>query len=178
MVRKSLLGALAMFLACGTAAAALSSGESRFLRDAAASGHAEVALAQLAQQKALREEVKQFAARMLEDHRKANASLTELAGAKQVDLPAAPPEDHRKHRERLDKLVGPEFDRAYMKMMVEDHEKAVKNFERQAKSAKDSDVRDFAARNLPTLKGHLAAARGTYDLSARRHGERETGSKR
>jgi putative membrane protein len=60
------------------------------------------------------------------------------------------------HQEKLNRLrqrTGADFDREYMKMMVEDHEKAISLFERAAQN-KDAEVKDFAAKMLPTLKKH------------------------
>jgi putative membrane protein len=42
--------------------------------------------------------------------------------------------------------------------MVEDHQKDVKAFEREATSGADADVKAFAAKTLPTLKEHLQQA--------------------
>ena len=179
---KSALRAVAA-LALGAAATAgaqqtVSSADAGFLKKAAQAGLAEVQLAELAQRKALHEEVKQFADRMVADHRKANEDLMGLAASKRVPLPTEVDDKHRKELGRLEKLVGPDFDRAYMKMMVDDHGRVVRDFEHQAKSARDAEVREFAAKTLPVLQGHLSAAKATYDitLAPKRTGERGTGS--
>ncbi len=177
---RGIVAALALGVATGAVSKELSAGEERFLKQAAADGLAEVQLGRLAQDKALREEVKQFAAQMVADHGKANEELMGIAASRRVKLPTEPDGKQRRSLERLGKLLGPDFDRAYMKMMVDDHRKDVKEFERQAKSARDPEVRDFAARTLATLRGHMDAARATYDttLGSKRTGERETGSKK
>ncbi|HYC37935.1 MAG TPA: DUF4142 domain-containing protein [Usitatibacter sp.] len=166
--------------AAGTAWAqdALSRAEARFLEKAAEHGLAEVALGRLAQEKAMRDEVRQFADRMVADHSKANESLMEVAAANRVQLPTQLAERDQRELDKLRKLVGPEFDRAYMKRMLDDHRKDVKEFERQAKDAKNEEVRDFAARTLLVLQSHHAAAKGTFDLAnaPRRTGDRMAGS--
>ena len=43
--------------------------------------------------------------------------------------------------------------------MVSDHEKDVKEFQSEAKSAKDPDVKSFAENALPTLEEHLKEAK-------------------
>ena len=53
---------------------------------------------------------------------------------------------------------GAAFDRMYMKMMVEDHEKAVALFTSASKS-EDSEVKLFAVKKLPTLEMHLSHAK-------------------
>lgn len=65
--------------------------------------------------------------------------------------------------ERLGKLSGNDFDKAYMKHMVDDHKKDVSEFEKASRSAKDPEVKAFAAKTLPTLKAHLQQAQTTYD---------------
>jgi putative membrane protein len=128
----------------------------------------------------MRDEVKQFATRMVEDHAKANEDLKKVAAAHNVQLPAALDKKHQKEMDRLQKLVGPEFDYAYMKLMVNEHKKDVKEFRKHAKSRKPNDVTAFAAATLPTLQSHLQAAEATYDIAAasKRTGQRETGSSR
>lgn len=60
---------------------------------------------------------------------------------------------------KLSNLSGDAFDREYVNMMVKDHEKDVKEFEKVSTKAKDPDVRAFAAKTLPTLREHLQQIR-------------------
>jgi putative membrane protein len=60
---------------------------------------------------------------------------------------------------KLSGLSGDAFDREYINMMVKDHEKDVKEFEKASTKAKDPDVRAFAAKTLPTLREHLQQVR-------------------
>jgi putative membrane protein len=60
---------------------------------------------------------------------------------------------------KLSGLSGDAFDREYVNMMVKDHEKDVKEFEKASTNAKDSDVRAFATKTLPTLREHLQQVR-------------------
>lgn len=135
--------------------------ERKFMEKAAAHGRAEVELGRLAQDRARSEEVKKFAERMVRDHGKANEELERIAAAKGVQLPAAPDKDHRKKMEKLGRLSGQEFDRAYMKEMTKDHKSDLGDFRKQAKSAKDPQVKAFAAKTLPTLEEHHKLAQAT-----------------
>ncbi|MGZ5041769.1 MAG: DUF4142 domain-containing protein [Usitatibacter sp.] len=170
-------------LALGASAQALAKsslprGDVKFLQETAADGMAEVELGKLAQQKAMREEVKGFATRMVDDHSKANEDLKAVAAASGVDLPAGPDKKHQKMMAKLEKLSGGDFDRAYMHDMVVDHLKDVHEFREHAKSRKDNEAKAFAARTLPTLQGHLDAALATNDIvqAPKRAGNRTTGS--
>ncbi|MVN22159.1 DUF4142 domain-containing protein [Mucilaginibacter arboris] len=125
-----------------------------FAVKAANGGMAEVALGQLAQQKATNPDVKAFGAKMVTDHTKANDKMMALAKQKNITLPAAIGNDEQKVMDDLSKKTGKDFDKAYVKEMVKDHDKDVKLFEDESKNGKDADVKAFAATTLPVLKMH------------------------
>lgn len=138
-------------------AASKTSSSTEFIEKAAAGGMAEVQLGNLAQERASSDEVKRFAKRMVDDHTKVNDDLKQVAEKKHVTLPTELDAKHKALYDRLSKLSGTEFDRAYMDAMLADHREDVAEFERAAKSS-DPGVRDFASRTLPTLQDHLASA--------------------
>ena len=144
--------------AAGALASSISHGEREFIEKAAKGGMSEVELGQFAQQHASSDQVKQFAAKMVKDHSKANEELRSLAQAKGVTMPAAPKRGEDHEMGKLAKLQGDAFDREYMDHMVKDHVKDVKEFRKQADKAKDADVKNFAANTLPTLQEHLRMA--------------------
>ena len=139
--------------------AALSSNDSHFLMEAAQGGQAEVKLGQLAAERAASSDVKQFGQRMVDDHTRANQELMRIAGNKNVDLPQQPNAEQQETYDRLSKLSGAAFDRAYMSDMLKDHEKDVADFDKTSKQASDTDVKAFATQTLPTLQEHLQIAR-------------------
>jgi putative membrane protein len=97
------------------------------------------------------------------DHGKANEGLKRVAAAKGVLLPTGLDRKHRNELERLEKLSGANFDREYMKHMVDDHKKDVAEFRRAANDLKDPEVRNFASSKLPTLEEHLKLAEKAAD---------------
>jgi len=58
----------------------------------------------------------------------------------------------------LGKKTGAEFDKAYLEMMVKDHEEAVELFT-DASDNKNQTIKTFAADNLPMLQMHLDKAK-------------------
>ena len=64
--------------------------------------------------------------------------------------------------DKLSKMRGAEFDRAYMREMVEDHDKDVKKFRQQAEHGNDADLKTFAQNTLPVLEQHQKMA---HDIS-------------
>ena len=134
--------------------ALLSSSDREFIMKAAEGGMLEVTLGQIAINKAVNPDVKQFAQRMVDDHSKANQELSALATSKGVTLPAADTKKEQKMKEHFDKHAGADFDREYMKQMVKDHKATVEMFERHSKSGRDADLKAFADKTLPTLREH------------------------
>jgi len=135
--------------------AVVTGGDLAFMNDAAAGGMAEVELGKLAASKAQNAEVKAFAQKMIDDHSKAGEDLKNLAAQKKVTLPPDVLPTHKEVMNKLSKLSGADFDREYVKAMVEAHEKDVTAFNSVANTATDADVKAFAAKTLPTLKMHL-----------------------
>jgi putative membrane protein len=133
--------------------------DAAFMRQAAADSTAEVEHGRLAAQNGQSNDVKQFGQRMVDDHSKANDELKGLASQKQVTLPTELEGKHRAMQDRLMKLKGAAFDKAYMAHMVTAHQQAVSLFQRESKAGKDADAKAWAAKTLPTLQEHLKMAR-------------------
>lgn len=147
----------------GEATAPVSEEDSKFAVMAASGGMMEVQLGELAQQKASSQRVKDFGAMMVRDHTKANDELKNLAGMKNITVPPAPGEDHMDQITNLSKKSGREFDREYMKMMVDDHQEDIDEFEKCSNNSKDADLKAFAAKTLPVLRTHLDSAKAIND---------------
>ena len=129
-----------------------------FAKEAAIGGMAEVELGNLAKQNAANADVKQFGDRMATDHGKANDELKQWASSKNVTLPADLDAKHKALKDRLAKLNGDAFDKAYMHEMVTDHQHDVAAFKKEAASGKDADLKAWAGKTLPTLQDHLKMA--------------------
>lgn len=130
-----------------------------FLMEAAMGGMMEVELGRLATQQGASEAVKQFGQRMVDDHSKANTELMSLASSKGITLPTELDDKHRQHVTKLSGMTGAEFDRAYAREMVSDHNKDVAMFEKQSNRGADPDLKAFATKTLPTLREHQQMAR-------------------
>jgi putative membrane protein len=136
----------------------IAAADQTFLKNAAVGGLMEVELGRLATEKASSADVKQFGQRMVDDHGKANEQLATIAKQKNVDVATQLTGKGKADYDRLSKLSGEQFDRAYMQMMVQDHRKDVAEFRKESTSAKDADVKSFASQTLPTLEDHLKMA--------------------
>lgn len=137
----------------------LANEDTAFLREAASGGMMEVKLGQLAGERAANADVRRFAERMVNDHTNINRDLTTFAERKGVSIPKEMNKEHQATLDKFKDLRGADFDRTYMKTMVKDHEDDAKAFEKQAKDAKDPDLKALASRVLPFVKNHLTMAR-------------------
>ncbi len=141
-----------------TAAKSSTKMDDMFAKKAAEGGMAEVELGKLATDKASNPEVKSFGERMVNDHTKANDELKGVAGKEGIQLPTDLNAKDKAEKERLSKLSGAAFDRAYINHMVLDHKKDVADFQKEASTGKDDAIKNFASQTLPTLQDHLKQA--------------------
>lgn len=139
----------------------LNSSDYKFAVDAYRANTEEINLAQLAAQKASDPAVQQFAQRMIQDHTKANQQLSQIVSQKGATMPTTPTSGQERETDRLAKLSGADFDKAYMDYMVKEHKKDVKEFQKEADKAKDPDIKAFAANTVPILQEHLQMAENT-----------------
>ena len=132
-----------------------------FAEKAASGGMMEVMLGKIAQTNALSDKVKKFGMMIVRDHSKANDELMAIADKMKVTLPKEMMPMQEQMVADLKTKKGAEFDKAYMDMMVNDHNEDISLFENEAQSGTDVMLRDYAAKTLPTLKMHLIAAKST-----------------
>ena len=122
--------------------------DTHFAMNAAEGSILEVELGRLASEKASNAEVKEFASRMITDHTRGNMELKAIAESKDLALPAVErvKAKHQGRIQKLEKLEGAAFDRAYMADMVKDYDKDVALFEKQANSGRDAALQEFGGR--------------------------------
>lgn len=146
----------------------LSNADERFLKDAAVDGLYEVEVGKVASQRASDAPLKAFAEMLVAQHSAANDELRQLAGMRNVALPNELPVMKRRAVEKLRKIKSSDFDHEFIdKVVIEDHEKDIKHFEKASRDLKDADLRAWAEKMLPALRQHLADARNLSAASVR-----------
>src|SRR6184192_1260998 len=131
------------------AASKLSAADKTFMMNAAKGGMMEVGMGKQAAQNAQNADVKKFGNRMVTDHSKANSELMALAKEEGVSLPGA-------------KSAGKwKSDKDYMDAMVKDHQADLAEFQREAQSGTDPDLKAFAAKYSKVVQQHLDLAKQT-----------------
>jgi len=133
-----------------------------FVLQAASGSDKEIQLGKLAQTRAQAKSVKSFAAKMIKDHMRANTELKKIALRKKIIIPGNQGGD-KTAGGLLKNISGSDFDKAYMDMMVNDHEVTVGLFEKAATGLSDPEVRAFAEKMLPILKHHYDMAKALLE---------------
>jgi putative membrane protein len=147
-----------------------------FIQQALKSGMEEVELAKLAAEKSQNDQIKQFAQMLVSDHTAVNEQLKQLSerngvttaprdGTKRSGTETSPPitspgaAPSSPKAQQLAKLSGSQFDKAFMKMVVEGHEKSVDLYSKESERGADPTAKKLANETLPKIKEHLSQAK-------------------
>lgn len=132
-----------------------------------AGNQAEIEAGRYMQQHAQSSKVKDFAKKMVNDHRSLDRDLMSFAKKKNIDLAggssaAASEKEHAKQQlTELQGMSGAEADQHYMTMMVQDHQQDVSDVRTAEQQAKRSNEKDFATllgKTAKKMEGHLKDA--------------------
>jgi len=162
---KALFITLAAILGFSAAESdSLSETDLMFARDAADCSIMEIKLGQLAQTNASSPSVKKLGQHMISDYTKINADLHSFAEQKQVILPSALGTEQQEKYDKLARLKGAEFDKAYTKCMVKAHKRAISMYKKEIKKGDDLGLKAFADRHSALLDHHLKLSKETADI--------------
>ena len=95
---------------------------------------------------------------MIADHTAAGTEFRKIEAAKMVDAHDTINLEHKQMIVALKSKTGADFDKAYMKMMIADHEKAVTLFT-DATNNTSNLIQDFSRKLLPKIQMHLDSAK-------------------
>ena len=130
-----------------------------FLIKVATLSHSDLRASELAEKNASNAKVKEFAQKMVKGHNQLNDSLSKLATEQKIAVVAGTEKAAKDTYDRLTKLQGAEFDREYLKAIINDHERYIQMFETQISQGKDAGLTNFAKNALPSARDHLKEAR-------------------
>jgi putative membrane protein len=149
------LVALGLLVPRANAATAVSAADQEFMQAAAQGGMTEVKLGELATQKGLRADVKEFGQMMVKDHSAINDDLKALAAKEDVTLPDSLDAKHQGMVDKLAALTGSAFDDAYVAAMIKGHKKDAKAFKAESTATQDADIKSFLDKSIPVVESHL-----------------------
>jgi len=96
---------------------------------------------------------------MVTDHSKLNDQLKDLAGKLNITIPAAIDGDSQSKIDKLNNAKSKDFNKTYMDMMVDDHNKDVDLFQKAATNVANPEVNSFITNALPILQSHQQMAK-------------------
>lgn len=126
-----------------------------FVHGAIQSGMAEMQLGQLAEQKAASPDVKQFAQKMTQEHAQLNNEIKPIAQQLGVKQPKAISKKCKKLEAKLQGLSGSQFDDAYIKAMMKDHENDLLNFQHEVETTQNPALKQAAQQGEQVIQSHL-----------------------
>ncbi|GAC1309618.1 MAG: DUF4142 domain-containing protein [Mucilaginibacter sp.] len=129
-----------------------------FVRNAAEGGLTEIKASGLALTKTSNQRVLALAKMMIDDHTKAGMELKKIETGKLVAGDDTINAEHRKLIAELSAKSGAAFDKAYIDMMVNDHEQASKLFAGASRNNAVA-IKDFATKTFPVIQMHLDSAK-------------------
>lgn len=129
-----------------------------FVAQAFEANQAEIATSELAKDRATNPKVKEYAAKMVQDHTNNREKLLDRAKDLKVGVAAGVNNVQKKLLDQLQKNEGKEFDQAYMKAQVEAHKKTIGLYESAAKNLDNPELKQFAQESLKSLREHLEHA--------------------
>lgn len=128
-----------------------------FTLAAATGGMMELEAAGVALIKSKNKSVKDFAARLLRDHGKANDELKKIADERGLQLAQTLPNEMAGHLAELNGLADRAFDIQYLRMMINDHKKNLQVFT-EGTGLADQKLKAFAVKTLPIIQQHYQSA--------------------
>ncbi|HRE81820.1 MAG TPA: DUF4142 domain-containing protein [Opitutaceae bacterium] len=144
------------------AGASLSRSDRNFLEKSTKLGREEMVLSEVAADRGIHQDVRALASKMVTAHAAVNADLAALVAKKGVALPHYDENDSRKLQKQWAEKKAENFDKDYLKGLIDAHEDSVDLLEKAVKSD-DTDIASFAGKYLSTFKQHLNDARALKD---------------
>jgi putative membrane protein len=129
-----------------------------FIKNGLEGGLTEINASGLAKTNSTNPRVISFADMMITQHTQASDELKKIETAKMVDAHDTISMEHQQMIAALKLKKGAEFDKAYIEMMVADHEKALQLFT-EATNNTSNLIQNFSRKILPTIQMHLDSAK-------------------
>jgi putative membrane protein len=129
----------------------LSKEDQQFLIAAVSAGDQDIQDAMVAEKKAKNAETKKIAREIIASHEAMNKELRALAKRKGLGITTS--------------NIGPRdmgtknYDAQYLYSIETDHQVDLKEFNKELKNGKDPEIKAWAAKNMPTVKEHMAMAK-------------------
>lgn len=163
MLRKLVVGgmlatAFAVQLPSGQTAP-VAANDKDFIVFAAETDLAAARYGELARQRAVSEDIRQFGQMLNDDHTENLKRLTAIGSKAGAEVPDTLDVKRMKTLKNLRKAKVKSFDHQFLKSVVNDHEAALESFTQEAGQSSSQDLAAYAKDTLPKLEQHLKEAK-------------------
>ena len=128
-----------------------------FIKNGIESSLVEIKASGIAKSRSSNQNVINFANMMITHHTETVNELKKIQADKMVSSRDSINTKHENALNMLSSKSGSEFDKAYIEMMITDHEKAIELF-KGVNNHTSGTIQNFAAKTLPSLQTHLDEA--------------------
>jgi len=131
----------------------------QFLQDASISSAWKIALGKIALRQAASKDIKEFSKIMMTDQGQIYSDLKRLAQRKGTTLSEDIDPVHRNTIAFLSQEYGAAFDRNYISLMIDEHQRDTVLYREEAEKGLDADVRAFAGPIVRKLEEYVGLAK-------------------
>jgi putative membrane protein len=128
--------------------------KAQFVVEAAAGNYGEIKLAQLAIQKSTNKDIQAIAKTLEADHTTALNELKTLAASKAINIPTEEPDKTKELITDLSDDKPADFDKAWVKALMDKHEKTIRSYEKELNDSKDEALKAWITKVLPIIRTH------------------------
>jgi putative membrane protein len=132
--------------------------DANFLVETAWINYHAIAIGQLGTDKSKSPEILTLAKMLSEEHYVASQELKKIADSKNINLPVSAENNEDEGINKLVKQKSISFDKAFIDVVIQQHQDAIGKFESADSTIKDTEIKDYIAIVLPALKIHLQQA--------------------
>ncbi len=144
----------------------LSDRDQKFVETSSSSALGEYKINEMAEDQAASDDVKKLAKELQPAHVKVNKEFIAILNKKGIPSPSDMTKQDQEEVDKLSAKKGDDFDRTFLQVQLDGHKRAITRFEDEAAHGDDPDLKAFADKTLPTLRGFLK------QLQAQAGGER------
>jgi putative membrane protein len=129
--------------------------DKRFLGPVTRASMLNIAMGKMALEKSSNESVKEFARKMIADHERGLAIYKKVAERDGVTVDTQFDSKQKERLDKLSKLSGAEFDRAYARDQLKSYQRIVSYYQSEADNSTESVATKMATNMLPAVQKHL-----------------------
>ena len=126
--------------------------DAEWLSEVLENNYAEIKMSEQAQQKVSASDVKSLAKTLEKDHKMLVTEAKDMAAQKNWTVATQETKDARKNMEDMADEDMKEYEKDWLKMMEDKHEKSIRKFENA--NVDDADLKTWIANTLPRLRAH------------------------